>query len=805
MTLTAIPQEAKERALWCLWKYEEREGKQTKVPYRTNGMRAASDNPETFTSFDQAVAAYQKGGYSGLGLGIFNGFCAVDIDHCIDNDAPGGSKLSGMAQDIIDTMDSYTEVSPSGTGIRILFKAKGFPYDKSKYYINNQKRGLEVYIEGATKKYVTVTGQSWNHKPIAERSEQIAAVLDKYMRRQEQKPAEQPISRLDAPVYLRRGLDADKRMRALWDGHRDTTDESGNDLALFNKLAYWCSRDEGQMIDAFLRSPYVAQKDEAHQKKARREDYLHSTAQMAIAGCQRTAADDDAEFQREREKQTFSRPAQEWTPTALPDSDGWEPPVPFDTVETPDFPTESLPGSLTAFVECLADSTQTPKEMAGILSLGILATAFQSKYEVEITPDWREPLCLYTVAIAPPGERKSAVISALTKPVYEYEAEQREFEAAEIAQNQTERAMLEKALQAAQMNATKKKANFEACKAEALELAAQLAQFKDRHPFRLLVDDTTPEKLVDIMDAQGGCITVSSAEGGLFDSLSGRYDKAANFDVYLKGHAGDPVTVDRIGRKPNHIPNPRLTMMLTIQPDVLHGLMDNATFRGRGLCGRFLYAMCKSKVGRREISPDPVPDVVKAEYRRFVRHILADNGRGVIRLSPEADRVRKDYAAYIEQKLGNEWEYMRDWGGKLVGATVRIAALMHAAEVQGNPADIPISPEVMEGAVKIAEFLGVHAMAAYQMMGADESTEDARYLWRRIESTGRDEISKRDLFDICKGKFKRMEEMEPAVLALVDMGYIREEERKTGERGRPSKNIVVNPMSKNSKNSRIAG
>lgn len=252
------------------------------------------------------------------------------------------------------------------------------------------------------------------------------------------------------------------------------------------------------------------------------------------------------------------------------------------------------------------------------------------------------------------------------------------------------------------------------------------------------------------------------------------------------------MTVDRIGRKPNHIPNPRLTMMLTIQPDVLHGLMDNATFRGRGLCGRFLYAMCKSKVGRREISPEPVPDTVKAEYRRFVRHILADNGRGVIRLSPEADRVRKDYAAYIEQKLGNEWECMRDWGGKLVGATVRIAALMHAAEVQGNPADIPISPEVMEGAVKIAEFLGVHAMAAYQMMGADESTEDARYLWRRIEGTGKDQLTKNEVIQLTRGKFQKAEDMEPALQTLVDMGYIRRETQKTA--GRPREMIILNPV-----------
>ena len=58
----------------------------------------------------------------------------------------------------------------------------------------------------------------------------------------------------------------------------------------------------------------------------------------------------------------------------------WEAPVPFDEVHTPDFPTEKLPGPLAGMVECLAESTQTPEEMSGLLSLGVLATAFQSRY-----------------------------------------------------------------------------------------------------------------------------------------------------------------------------------------------------------------------------------------------------------------------------------------------------------------------------------------------------------------------------------------------------------------------------------------
>ena len=279
--------------------------------------------------------------------------------------------------------------------------------------------------------------------------------------------------------------------------------------------------------------------------------------------------------------------------------------------------------------------------------------------------------------------------------------------------------------------------------------------------------------------------------------MAGRYEKGANFDVYLKGHAGDMIVVDRIGRRTNSIPDPRLTMLLTIQPEVLSGLMGNTTFRGRGLCGRFLYAMCKSKVGRREISPAPVPDHVRAEYRAFVRRILSTQWSGIIRLSPEADEIRKEYQGYIEKKLGDEWECMRDWGGKITGAMVRIAALMHAAEAQGNPTETPISPEVMAGATSIAEFLSAHAVAAYQIMGADEEHENARYLWRRIGSTGQDEMSKRDLWQLCKGKFKRVEDMEPALQTLVNMGYIRLIEVATG--GRPTKKLFVNPSIKSIK------
>lgn len=109
-----IPKELKENALFCLYKLEQRGGKQTKVPYQVRGARADPSNPKCFTNFNTVERAYKKGGYAGLGVGVFEPYVMIDIDHCVTN-----GKLSDMAKKIVGIMDSYTEYSPSGTGVHI--------------------------------------------------------------------------------------------------------------------------------------------------------------------------------------------------------------------------------------------------------------------------------------------------------------------------------------------------------------------------------------------------------------------------------------------------------------------------------------------------------------------------------------------------------------------------------------------------------------------------------------------------------------------------------------------------------------
>ena len=138
-----IPKELIDSGKFCCWRLETRDGRQTKVPYDPNtGQFAKSNDPGTFAPF--AVASTAQG-YSGIGLGIFDGFCAIDLDDCVTD----SGYFTEPAASIVELMHSYTEFSPSKKGLHILFRADGFQYDSEKYYTINHSSRIEVYVSGA--------------------------------------------------------------------------------------------------------------------------------------------------------------------------------------------------------------------------------------------------------------------------------------------------------------------------------------------------------------------------------------------------------------------------------------------------------------------------------------------------------------------------------------------------------------------------------------------------------------------------------------------------------------------------------
>ena len=256
MQLDAIPQIVKDNVRFCCWNYEIRDGKKTKVPYNPiSKRRAKPDNPKTFVEFSSAVAAIDD--YDGLGFLVGNQICAIDIDDCIEEDG----SLNPLAKVVTEVfIGSYMEKSPSGKGLRIIFKAEGFSYDKVKYYINNRKIGMEVYVAGATNRFVTITGNVYHQGEILERSDVLQGILDKYMIRPTSKKPVASVensgnSYLSDESVVEKALNTPRgeKFQKLW--HGDTSDyasPSEADLAMCSTLGFFCSGDMVQ-IDRLVR------------------------------------------------------------------------------------------------------------------------------------------------------------------------------------------------------------------------------------------------------------------------------------------------------------------------------------------------------------------------------------------------------------------------------------------------------------------------------------------------------------------------------------------------------------------------
>jgi putative DNA primase/helicase len=288
MSYENIPDELKNEARWCVWKREQRNGKDTKVPYNPyTGFHARSNDISTFSDFETACGAFEKGGYTGLGIGMFNGFAAIDIDHCIENGEP-----SDVAKDIIEKMDSYTEISPSGKGIRIICKVNNFNYDTTKYKQNNHKIGLECYVAGSTNKYVTITGDHYKNCKVMDCAEQLQYVLERYMKKEPgtslqkiqkalQSSNTQNISNAE---LIDACLKKDHRFNQYWHGKFQGSNESVNDFILIAKLLKCLNNDIEETIRYFKLSPYALNKDLNHKEKLERSDYLKRTINAVLAG-----------------------------------------------------------------------------------------------------------------------------------------------------------------------------------------------------------------------------------------------------------------------------------------------------------------------------------------------------------------------------------------------------------------------------------------------------------------------------------------------------------------------------------------
>jgi replicative DNA helicase len=472
-------------------------------------------------------------------------------------------------------------------------------------------------------------------------------------------------------------------------------------------------------------------------------------------------------------------------PMPEPD-DGWadEDPIPLtQTAQIPPFPVDALPDPIADMVRGVSEATQTDPAMAATSTLSALSACTGGHAQIEIRPGWREPVNVYTATIAAPGERKSAVQTAMISPIFDVEQQLADASLGARLEAQTRKEVAESAAEKSKRDAANKANDdgWDTAMANAIGAAQIAADITVPVIPRIVADDTTPEAAATLLAEQGGRLAIISAEGGIFDIIAGRYNgNIPNLDLWLKGHSGDPLKIDRKNRPPEYVRQPAMTLGLMIQPEVLHTIAANRQFRGRGLLARFFYAYPQSKVGRRQIAPTPVPADVRERYETTVKDLASGmagwlGDPAVLTLTPSAHEAIIAIETAVEPTLAGDGELapLADWGAKYVGAVARIAGILHLA---GHGPDVgptsAVTAQTILAANRIGEYFKACAIRAFNEMGTDRVTADAIYLLERIERLGQDEVSERDLHVACKSRFKKKADLLPALDRLVEHGYL---------------------------------
>jgi hypothetical protein len=477
-------------------------------------------------------------------------------------------------------------------------------------------------------------------------------------------------------------------------------------------------------------------------------------------------------------------------------SDAWAEPIPFGSFNPDDISPQCFPAWLGEMVSAVALNTETPVALAGLLSLSVTGSCVSGKAEVWPEQGYREPLNLFTCPAMESGTRKTGAMTALSLPLIEWEREAAKLIAPERKRATSERRTLEVRIEKLRGKAAD---DLAAVMREIQELEARLPVIPVVP--RIFTADCTQERLASLMFEQGGRMAIFSDEGGPFDLLAGRYSKGVpNLDLWLQGHAGSPVRVDRADatKPPIIIDRPCLTVGISPQPDVLASLRDKPEFRGRGLIARFLFGLPTSPLGYRNLLPNPIPAGVESQYRSKIHQLIEFQPEAPLRLSltPGAYREWKDFQRAIELQFrdGGKLQNMKDWGSKLPGAAARIAGIFHLVlQGTGPGTDELIPASTMQMALDLAASLISHARCVFELMERDPNLESAKKLVAWIVSGGHSSFTVRECFRAHQERFKRMDAMLPVLTLLEQHGYIRRlAQVSTGGR-RPSDLCEVHP------------
>lgn len=734
-----LPVELTSAMRWVVWRRIVRDGKADKPPYdfRTGRPGDVTD-PAVWSSYPTAVAEAASGGFDGVGY-VFtpaDRITGIDLDRALD----ARGVPHDWAMRVVHGLDSYTEISPSGTGLHIF--VRGGLAGRSRHKVGgfgpDGTGAVEVYDRG---RYFTVTDRHLAGTPraIEERQEELDAFCREWFppangaNGANGKEAEPRPGDCDDEFVLRmaRTSKGHERFCRLYDDGEITGFESHSnaDLSLCSRLAFWTGGKAAAVDRLFRRSALMRDKWD---RRSGAVTYGERTIAVAMQG-------HSSFFDAGTDPDGDEAATEEATATTATD---WEPPILDESLPAEPFPLDVLPPELGFLVFEAGQCLTCPADFPAFAALCVAGGAIGRTLAVKVKESWAESPTIYGAIVARPGSTKSSALSLITRPLWVLSEELLAKYRRDI-----ERHKIEQAQEGAVPGP-----------------APVLA--------RVVVNDTTCEALAPLLaENPHGLIMVrdelTAWVAGLNQYKAG--GRGSDRQFFLSAWSGTPVTVDRKGDRdkgPIHIPHPFLCVVGSLTPDMLGELADE---RGRddGFLDRLLFAFpepVKIRWNPEAVSEDSLEAWTQAVRRLHARHMTED-ARGhpcprFARMSPEA---LARYAAWFndhetESEQDDFPRHMVGVWSKLKAYCARFALILDQLHRVYDPtddgSDVTIGLASVERAIRLTDYFKNHCRRVRGLLrGAVGENPDARAILKWVLHGERAEFSERDVRKNFPGRF----------------------------------------------------
>jgi len=652
----------------------------------------------------------------GFDLTPFDPIACVDLDGCRH---PDTGDVEPWAQQIVDELGSYTEISPSGTGLKIFVmvtdKSMKNVYHKfdDKPDICPKKPGIEIFFKG---QFIAFTGWKYQHDAIEERSAQVHALVQQYGKGKDTQgqlagfqdnPEADEATVAAAEAFI---MNMDPAISGAG-GHNAT-------FAVACRLMLDFALSRSQAMEIFSEWNYGCSPP-WEQKELERK--LRDAGKRAggRGGSSPTTIRAGLLRHVKEQEQSFGASAAQL-------------PIALDPETFVPFPVHVLPRPLSDFIKTVAASIGCDPSFVALPVLTVCAAAIGNTRRLVVKDGWQVPSILWGVIVGESGTLKSPALKAAQKPIQERQQQwfkkyHEEIAAFEAAEEERKQRMKHPLVPAGEVP---------------VEKVVPIRQ-------RCLVSDATIEGLVSVLsDNWRGVLLIRDELAGWigsFDKYNARGKASADAGHWLSLYNGASITVDRkTGDRPTvFVPQPAVSICGGIQPGILDKMIGSE-HRDNGLLSRLLLAFPPRR--QKQWTDASIPQEIEAGYDAHVCGLLNLKGNVFdeepspqkVRLSTEASDLFKQY---VDRNGAEQFKYTGDlaaaWS-KLEEIPARLALVIHCVRCVAGDCSDPLicDADSMRAGIELATWFKNETLRVYRRMAESSDQRRRRELCEWIAQKG---------------------------------------------------------------------